>query len=164
MQIGMIGLGRMGANMARRLMKGGHECVVYDRNAETVDALAKDSAVGARSLEEVVEKLNTPRAVWIMLPSGAPTEETVVALSKLLAAGDAIIDGGNSFYKDDVRRSALLEPSGIHYLDVGTSGGIWGLERGYCMLIGGGQTSAAKLNTPFSTLAPGLAENPKTVG
>ena len=164
MQIGMIGLGRMGANMARRLMKGGHECVVYDRNAETVDALAKDSAVGARSLEEVVEKLNTPRAVWIMLPSGAPTEETVVALSKLLAAGDAIIDGGNSFYKDDVRRSALLKPSGIHYLDVGTSGGIWGLERGYCMMIGGDQPSAERLNPIFATLAPGPGDIPKTPG
>ena len=164
MQIGMIGLGRMGANMARRLMKGGHECVVYDRNAETVDALTKEGAVGARSLEEVAKKLGAPRAVWIMLPSGAPTEETVVALSKLLAAGDAIIDGGNSFYKDDVRRSALLKPSGIHYLDVGTSGGIWGLERGYCMMIGGDQSSAERLDPIFATLAPGPGEIPKTVG
>src|SRR5260370_10630118 len=114
MQMGMIGLGRMGANMARRLMKGGHECVVYDRNAETVDALVKEGAVASRSLEEVAKKLGAPRAVWVMLPSGAPTEETVVALSKLLASGDAIIDGGNSFYKDDVRRSALLKPRGIH--------------------------------------------------
>ena len=137
MQIGMIGLGRMGANMARRLMKGGHESVVFDRNAETVEALAKEGATGATSLEEVVEKLRVPRAVWIMLPSGAPTEETVGALSKLLSAGDAIVDGGNSFYKDDVRRSEMLKPSGIHYLDAGTSGGVWGLERGYCMMIGG---------------------------
>jgi 6-phosphogluconate dehydrogenase len=164
MQIGMIGLGRMGANMARRLMKGGHECVVYDRSADAVDALAKEAAVGASSLEEVVEKLNTPRAVWIMLPSGTPTEETVIALSKLLTAGDAIIDGGNSFYKDDVRRSALLKPGGIHYLDVGTSGGIWGLERGYCMMIGGDQSSAERLNPIFATLAPGPGEIPKTVG
>src|SRR5438874_4408669 len=164
MQIGMIGLGRMGANMTRRLMKGGHECVVYDRNAETVDALVKEGAVAARSLEEVAEKLNTPRAVWIMLPSGAPTEETVLAFSKLLAAGDAIIDGGNSFYKDDVRRSALLKPSGIHYLDVGTSGGVWGLERGYCMMIGGDQASAERLDPIFATLAPGPGEIPKTVG
>jgi len=164
MQIGMIGLGRMGANMARRLMKGAHECVVYDRNAEPVDALAKEGATGAHSLEEVAERLSTPRAVWIMLPSGAPTEETVVALSKLLAAGDAIIDGGNSFYKDDVRRSALLKPSGIHYLDVGTSGGIWGFERGYCMMIGGDQSSAERLDPIFATLAPGPGEIPKTVG
>ena len=150
--------------MARRLMKGGHECVVYDRNAETVDALAKEGAVAARSLEEVAEKLSAPRAVWIMLPSGAPTEETVVALSKLLAAGDAIIDGGNSFYKDDVRRSAMLKPSGIQYLDVGTSGGIWGLERGYCMMIGGDQSSAERLDPIFATLAPGPGEIPKTAG
>jgi 6-phosphogluconate dehydrogenase len=164
MQIGMIGLGRMGANMARRLMKGGHECVVYDRHAETVDALAKEGATGASALEELVEKLNAPRAVWIMLPSGAPTEETVVALSKLLAAGDAIIDGGNSFYKDDVRRSATLKPSGIHYLDVGTSGGVWGLERGYCMMIGGVQSAAQRLDPIFATLAPGPGEIPRTPG
>jgi 6-phosphogluconate dehydrogenase len=164
MQIGMIGLGRMGANMARRLMRGGHECVVYDRHAETVDALAKEGATGASSLEDVVKKLKAPRAVWIMLPSGSPTEETVVALSKLLATGDAIIDGGNSFYKDDVRRSAMLKPSGIQYLDVGTSGGIWGLERGYCMMIGGDQTSAQRLDPIFATLAPGPGEIPKTPG
>jgi len=136
MQIGMIGLGRMGSNMARRLANGGHQCVVFDRNRETVDALAKQGPTAAYSLEEVVEKLSPPRAVWIMLPSGAPTEETVLALSKLLQPGDAIIDGGNSFYKDDVRRSAMLKPSGIHYLDAGTSGGIWGLDRCYCLMIG----------------------------
>jgi 6-phosphogluconate dehydrogenase len=164
MQIGMIGLGKMGANMARRLMRGGHECVVYDRHPETVDALAKEGATGASSLEDVVKKLNAPRAVWIMLPSGLPTEETVVALSKLLTAGDAIIDGGNSFYKDDVRRSAMLKPSGIQYLDVGTSGGIWGLERGYCMMIGGDQTAAQRLDPIFATLAPGPGEIPKTPG
>jgi 6-phosphogluconate dehydrogenase len=164
MQIGMIGLGRMGANMARRLMKGGHECVVYDRHAETVDALAKEGATGASALEDVAKKLTAPRAVWIMLPSGAPTEETVVALSKLLAAGDAIIDGGNSFYKDDVRRSAMLKPSGIHYLDVGTSGGVWGLESGYCMMIGGNQSAAQRLDPIFATLAPGPGEIPRTPG
>jgi 6-phosphogluconate dehydrogenase len=164
MQLGMIGLGRMGANMARRLMKGAHQCVVYDRTAETVDALAKEGAIGAHSLEEVAEKLSAPRAVWIMLPSGAPTEETVIALSKLLTEGDAIIDGGNSFYKDDVCRSAMLKPSGIHYLDVGTSGGIWGLERGYCMMIGGDQPSAERLDPIFATLAPGPGEIPKTAG
>jgi 6-phosphogluconate dehydrogenase len=164
MQIGMIGLGRMGANMARRLMKGGHGCVVYDRNAENVDALVKEGATGASSLEDAVKKLNAPRAVWIMLPSGAPTEETVSALSKLLTAGDAIIDGGNSFYKDDVRRSAMLKPSGIHYLDAGTSGGVWGLERGYCMMIGGDQSAAQRLDAIFATLAPGPGEIPKTPG
>jgi 6-phosphogluconate dehydrogenase len=164
MQIGMIGLGRMGANMARRLMKGGHKCVVYDRHAKTVDALAKEGATGASALEDVAEKLKAPRAVWIMLPSGAPTEETVVALSKLLAVGDAIIDGGNSFYKDDVRRSAMLKPSGIHYLDVGTSGGVWGLERGYCMMIGGDQSAAQRLDPIFATLAPGPGEIPRTPG
>jgi 6-phosphogluconate dehydrogenase len=164
MQIGMIGLGRMGANMARRLMKGAHECVVYDRNKETVDSLAEEGATGASSLEEVVAKLNAPRAVWIMLPSGAPTEETVVALSKLLTGGDTIIDGGNSFYKDDVRRSATLKPSGIHYLDAGTSGGVWGLERGYCMMIGGDQSAAQRLDPIFATLAPGPGTIPKTAG
>jgi len=164
MQIGMIGLGRMGANMALRLMNGTHECVVYDRNAENVTALAKEGATGAASLEEVVEKLKAPRAVWIMLPSGAPTEETVVTLSKLLTAGDVIIDGGNSFYKDDVRRSAMLKPSGIHYLDAGTSGGIWGLERGYCMMIGGDQSAAQRLDPIFATLAPGPGDIPKTAG
>src|SRR5213078_656089 len=164
MQIGMIGLGRMGANMARRLMNGEHECVVYDRNAETVETLIKAGAVGARSLEEVVEKLSAPRAIWIMLPSGAPTEETVTALSKLLAAGDAIIDGGNSFYKDDVRRSTMLKPAGIHYLDAGTSGGVWGLERGYCMMIGGDQATVERLDPIFATLAPGPGEIPRTSG
>jgi len=164
MQIGMIGLGRMGANMARRLIKGGHECVVFDRNAETVAALAKEGAIGASALEDVVKELKAPRAVWIMLPSGAPTEETVVALSKLLSAGDAIIDGGNSFYKDDVRRSTMLKPAGIHYLDVGTSGGVWGLERGYCMMIGGDQSAAQRLAPIFATLAPGPGSIPKTAG
>src|SRR4030095_14124086 len=131
MQLGMVGLGRMGANMVRRLIKGAHDCVVYDRHAETIDALAKEGATGASSLDDLVKKLKAPRAVWIMLPSGAPTEETVVALSKLLTAGDAIIDGANSFFKDDVRRSAMLKPSGIQYLDVGTSGGVLGLGPGY---------------------------------
>ena len=160
----MIGLGRMGANMARRLMKGAHECVVYDRNAGNVDTLAKDGATGASSLEDLVKKLKAPRAVWIMLPSGAPTEQTVMALSKLLSAGDAIIDGGNSFYKDDVRRSTMLKPSGIDYLDAGTSGGVWGLERGYCMMIGGDQSAAQRLDPIFATLAPGPGTIPKTPG
>lgn len=162
MQIGMIGLGRMGANMARRLMNGGHECVVYDRNTEIIEALAKVGAAGARSLEELVEKLSAPRAVWIMVPSGAPTEQTVVDLSKLLQRGDAIVDGGNSFYKDDVRRSEMLKPLGIHYIDVGTSGGVWGLERGYCLMIGGDQTLVERLSPIFATLAPGEGDIPKT--
>ena len=164
MQIGMIGLGRMGANMARRLTRGGHQCVVFDRSRQTVDTLAKEGPIGAYSLEEVVQKLSAPRAVWVMLPSGAPTEETVVALSKLLQAGDAIIDGGNSFYKDDVRRCAMLAPTGIKYLDVGTSGGVWGLERGYCLMIGGDKASAERLDPIFATLAPGPGEIPKTPG
>jgi 6-phosphogluconate dehydrogenase len=154
----------MGANMARRLTNGGHHCVVYDRNPETVDNLAKEGPAGAKSLAEVVEKLTPPRAIWIMLPSGAPTEETVLTLSKLLSPGDAIIDGGNSFYKDDVRRAAMLKPAGIHYLDAGTSGGVWGLERGYCMMIGGDQATAERLDPIFATLAPGPGEIPKTAG
>jgi 6-phosphogluconate dehydrogenase len=148
----------------RRLIKGAHDCVVYDRHAETIDALAKEGATGASSLDDLVKKLKAPRAVWIMLPSGAPTEETVVALSKLLTAGDTIIDGGNSFFKDDVRRSAILKPSGIQYLDVGTSGGVWGLERGYCMMIGGDQAAAQRLDPIFATLAPSPGEIPKTTG
>ena len=124
--------------MARRLTKGGHQCVVFDRNRENVNALAKEGPAPAYSLEELVEKLSAPRAVWVMLPSGAPTEETVAALSKPLESGDAIIDGGNSYYVDDIRRAKELASKGIHYVDVGTSGSIWRLERGYCMMIGGG--------------------------
>jgi 6-phosphogluconate dehydrogenase len=164
MKIGMIGLGRMGANMARRLLKDSHECVAYDHNPENVDALAKEGAMAAHSLEEVVQKLSPPRAVWIMLPSGAPTEETVSELSSLLRPNDAIIDGGNSFYKDDVRRHETLKPRGIHYLDVGTSGGVWGLERGYCMMIGGDQSTVERLDPIFKTLAPGPGEIPRTAG
>ena len=164
MQLGMIGLGRMGANMTRRLMKGSHECVVYDQKKENVQALAKEGAIGASSLEDLVQKLSPPRAVWIMLPSGAPVEETVNALATLLSPKDAIIDGGNSFYKDDVRRNQTVKPRGIHYLDVGTSGGVWGLERGYCMMIGGDQETAARLNPIFATLAPGPGNIPKTSG
>lgn len=164
MQIGMIGLGRMGANMSRRLMRGSHECVVYDHKKENVETLVKEGATGAGTLEEVVQKLAPPRAVWIMLPSGAPTEETVKGLGRLLSPNDAIIDGGNSFYKDDVRRHEMLKPTGIHYLDVGTSGGVWGLERGYCMMIGGDQTTVERLDSIFKTFAPGPGEIPKTAG
>jgi 6-phosphogluconate dehydrogenase len=164
MQIGMIGLGRMGANMTRRLMKGSHECVVYDQKKENVQALVAEGATGASSLEELVQKLSPPRAVWIMLPSGVPVEETVNALANLLSPKDAIIDGGNSFYKDDVRRNRTVESRGIHYMDVGTSGGVWGLERGYCMMIGGDQETAERLNPIFATLAPGGGNIPKTAG
>jgi 6-phosphogluconate dehydrogenase len=164
MQIGMIGLGRMGANMTRRMMKGSHECVVYDQKKENVQALVAEGATGASSLEELVQKLSPPRAVWIMLPSGVPVEETVNALANLLSPKDAIIDGGNSFYKDDVRRNRTVESRGIHYMDVGTSGGVWGLERGYCMMIGGDQETAERLNPIFATLAPGGGNIPKTAG
>ena len=160
----MIGLGRMGGNMARRLTKGGHQCVVFDRNRENVNALAKEGPAPAYSLEELVEKLNAPRAVWVMLPSGAPTEETIVALSKLLESGDTIIDGGNSYYVDDIRRTKELASKGIHYVDVGTSGGIWGLERGYCMMIGGERDVIQQLDPIFATLAPGIGSIPRTPG
>ena len=148
MQLGMIGLGRMGANMVRRLMRGGHDCVVFDLNADSVKALAGEGATGAASLDDFVAKLNAPRAVWIMVPAGNPTEQTVLNLAAKLAAGDIIIDGGNSYFKDDVRRSQLLAKKGIDYVDCGTSGGIWGLERGYCMMIGGPAETVKQLD-PF---------------
>ena len=154
----------MGANMTRRLMKGSHQCVVYDQKKESVQALAKEGATGAASLEELVQKLSPPRGIWIMLPSGAPVEETVNALASLLSPKEAIIDGGNSFYKDDVRRNQTVNSRGIHYLDVGTSGGVLGLERGYCMMIGGDQETATRLNPIFATLAPGMGNIPKTAG
>ncbi len=160
----MIGLGRMGGNMARRLTKGGHQCVVFDRNRENVNALAKEGPAPAYSLEELVKKLSAQRALWVMLPSGAPTEETVAALSKLLESGDAIIDGGNSYYVDDIRRAKELASKGIQYVDVGTSGGIWGLERGYCMMIGGERDVIQQLDPIFATLAPGIGSIPRTPG
>ena len=162
MQLGVIGLGRMGGNIVRRLMKDGHDCVVFDRDAKAVDGLAADGATGVKSLEEMVQALKPPRAIWVMLPSGAPTEETVEALGKLMAKGDTIIDGGNSFYKDDIRRAKALEPSGLTYVDVGTSGGVWGLERGYCMMIGGDQKTVDRLDPIFKTLAPGAGSIPLT--
>ncbi len=164
MQLGMIGLGRMGANMVRRLMKSGHQCVVYDRSADTVAGLVKEGAAGASSLEELVSKLDAPRAVWVMVPAGQPTEDSVVELSKLLKSGDAIIDGGNSFYKDDVRRADMLKPAGIAYMDCGTSGGIWGVERGYCLMYGGDPEAAKRLEPIFATLAPGVGEIDATPG
>ncbi len=163
MQIAMIGLGRMGANMVRRLMKNGsHQCVVFDYNPENVEALVKEGATGASSLEDLVGKLEAPKSVWIMVPAGQPTEDSVVALSKLLKPGDAIIDGGNSFYKDDVRRAQALQELGIDYLDCGTSGGIWGVERGYCLMYGGNDAPAKRLEPIFATLAPGIGDIPRT--
>ncbi len=162
MQMGMVGLGKMGANMVRRLMRGGHECIVTDLNPANIAALEKEGAKGAASLAELAKKLNQPRAVWIMVPAGDPTEKTVEQLAQVLEAGDTIIDGGNSYFKDDVRRSKALGPKGIHYVDVGTSGGVWGLERGYCMMIGGPKEAFDRLDPIFKTLAPGVGDIPKT--
>src|ERR1051326_8905310 len=162
MQLGMVGLGRMGANMVRRLLRGGHQCVVSDLNPNNVNELAGEGAAGSSSLDDFVAKLKKPRAAWIMVPTGDPTEQTVNALAQRFEAGDVIIDGGNSYYKDDVRRSTALAPRGIHYIDVGTSGGVWGLDRGYCMMIGGPKEAFDRLNPIFKTLAPGVGDIPKT--
>jgi 6-phosphogluconate dehydrogenase len=164
MQLGMVGLGRMGANMTRRLMRGGHQLVVSDRTLDVVKQLAGEGASGSSSLEDLVGRLKTPRAVWIMVPAGEPTEKTVQQLAELMQAGDAIIDGGNSYFKDDVRRAEQLEGKGIHYIDVGTSGGVWGLDRGYCMMIGGPDEAVQRLDPIFKTLAPGVGEIPRTPG
>ena len=162
MQLGIIGLGRMGGNIARRLMKDGHECVVYDRSAEAVKALAKDGATGANDLNDLASKLQAPRAVWVMLPAGQPTEETVLALGDVLEAGDTVIDGGNTFYKDDIVRAKALKDKGLTYLDVGTSGGVWGLERGYCMMVGGDDEAFERVEPILKTLAPGMGTIPRT--
>jgi 6-phosphogluconate dehydrogenase len=164
MQLGMVGLGRMGANMVRRLMAGGHECVVYDVEPENVARLAGEGASGAGTLEELVRKLVPPRAVWLMVPAGEATEKTVAALGAALEAGDTVIDGGNSFFKDDVRRSRALASAGIRFIDVGTSGGVWGVERGYCLMIGGAREAVARLQPVFETLAPGLGKVERTPG
>jgi len=164
MQLGMVGLGRMGGNMVRRLMRGGHEFVVSDLSAETVASFTKEGAVGSASIADLLSKLKAPRAVWIMVPAGDPTEKTVLALAEKMEKGDTIIDGGNSMFKDDVRRSKMLEPRGIHYMDVGTSGGVWGLDRGYCMMIGGPKVAFDRLNPIFKTLAPGRGDIPRTPG
>jgi 6-phosphogluconate dehydrogenase len=158
MQIGIIGLGRMGGNIARRLIRYGHEVVVFDQNQATVTALAAEGAVPASGLQDLVHKLDTPRAVWVMLPSGDITEGTIYEAGLLLQAGDALIDGGNTFWKDDVRRAAALANRGVHYVDVGTSGGIWGLERGYCMMIGGKKDVVDRLDPIFAALAPGAGD------
>jgi 6-phosphogluconate dehydrogenase len=164
MQLGMIGLGRMGANIVRRLMRAGHACVVYDHDPAPGRALAAEGAVPATSLADLVSKLAAPRALWVMLPAGAPTESTIDALTPLLAKGDAIIDGGNTFWRDDILRGAALAAKGLHYLDVGTSGGVWGLERGYCMMIGGPADEVRRLDPIFSALAPGRGTIPTTPG
>jgi 6-phosphogluconate dehydrogenase len=163
MQLGMIGLGRMGANMVRRLMKGGHSCVVFDVNAANVSALAADGAVGANSMEDFVNKLKPPRAAWLMVPA-AVVDGTLGDLSARLQSGDIVIDGGNSYYIDDIRRAQDLKPRGIHYADVGTSGGVWGLDRGYCMMIGGEPEVIQHLDPIFKTLAPGRGTLPRTAG
>ena len=162
MQIGIIGLGRMGANISRRLMKDGHSPVVYDIDAAARTELGSEGATPAESLEALVGTMTAPRAVWVMLPSGKITEGTIAHLASILSAGDTIIDGGNTYYKDDVRRAAELAKSGIHYVDVGTSGGVWGLTRGYCMMIGGPDEIVRLLDPIFKTLAPGIGDIPRT--
>ncbi len=163
MHLGMIGLGRMGANMVRRLLKGGHQCVVYDRSPDAVKALVADQASGAATLAEFVSKLKQPRAIWLMVPA-AVVDAAIADLLPLLSAGDMLIDGGNSYYVDDIRRAKELSAKKIEYLDVGTSGGVWGLERGYCMMIGGPEDAVTRLDPIFKTLAPGIGEIPRTVG
>jgi 6-phosphogluconate dehydrogenase len=164
MQLGMVGLGRMGANMTRRLMRGKHQLVVSDLSADNVRQLAGEGAIASSSLDDFVSKLKPPRVAWLMVPAGDPTEKTVIALSERLSAGDTIIDGGNSYFKDDVRRSKMLAKKDIHYVDVGTSGGIWGIDRGYCMMIGGPESKVRDLDPIFKTLAPGRGEVARTPG
>jgi 6-phosphogluconate dehydrogenase len=162
MQLGVVGMGRMGANIARRLMRDGHQCVVWDRDAGAVKKVADDGATGAKDLADLVAKLEAPRAVWIMLPAGKPTEDTVAELGDKLAKGDILIDGGNTFYRDDIRRAKALAPKGVTYVDVGTSGGVWGLERGYCMMVGGEKAAVDHIDPVLKTLAPGLGDVPRT--
>src|SRR5271169_1615869 len=163
MQLGMIGLGRMGANMVRRLMKAGHECVVFDMSPASVQALAKEGATGGSSLDDFIAKLKQPRAIWLMVPA-AVVDSTLADLLPHLEAGDTLIDGGNSYYIDDIRRGKELAPKGIHYVDVGTSGGVWGLERGYCMMIGGPDAAVQHLDPIFKTIAPGIGDIARTPG
>jgi 6-phosphogluconate dehydrogenase len=163
MQLAMIGLGRMGANMARRLLKGGHKCVVFDTSPKAIEDLARDKAVGASSLADLARKLEKPRAVWLMVPA-AVVDKTIDAVVPHLESGDILIDGGNSYYVDDIRRASGLASKGINYVDVGTSGGVWGLERGYCMMIGGPETAVRHLDPIFRTLAPGVGDIARTPG
>ncbi len=164
MRLGMVGLGKMGANMTRRLMRGGHELVVTDLSADNVKKISGEGAIASASLDDFVGKLGKPRIAWLMVPAGTPTEQTVDALAQRMQAGDILIDGGNSYFKDDVRRSAKLKQKGIHYVDVGTSGGVWGLERGYCMMIGGPKDVVQQLDPIFKTLAPGRGDIARTPG
>jgi 6-phosphogluconate dehydrogenase len=164
MQIGVIGLGRMGGNITRRLMQHGHQAVVYDHDAKAVAALSSDGATGTGGLDKLVAQLKPPRAVWVMLPAGEITDDTIGELAKLLQAGDVVIDGGNTFWKDDIRRAKMLKARNIYYVDVGTSGGVWGLERGYCMMIGGTKDVVDRLDPIFKALAPGFGNVPRTPG
>lgn len=164
MQLGIIGLGRMGGNIARRLMRNGHEVVAHDRDAAIAQSLVADGATHVDSLVELVQQLEAPRAVWVMLPAGEITEQTISALAELMEAGDTIIDGGNTFYKDDIRRATALKLKGLNYVDVGTSGGVWGLERGYCMMIGAEKAVFEHLEPLFDTLAPGYGDLERTKG
>jgi 6-phosphogluconate dehydrogenase len=164
MQIGMVGLGRMGGNMARRLMRGGHEVVAYATDPAAVKQISSEGATGVSTLDDLVARLTQPRTAWVMVPAGEATEQVVMELAKRMSRGDAIIDGGNSFYKDDVRRKKMVEPQGIHYIDAGTSGGVWGLERGYCLMIGGPRDVVERLDAIFNTLAPGMGSIPRTPG
>jgi 6-phosphogluconate dehydrogenase len=163
-QLGIVGLGRMGANMARRLMKDGHRVVVFDVRPDSVNELTAEGATGATSLEHLVARLDRPRAAWVMVPAGEPTEKTVQALAASMDSGDTIVDGGNSHFKDDVRRARVLRARGIHYVDAGTSGGVWGLERGYCLMIGGEREAVQRLEPIFRALAPGRGDIPRTSG
>jgi len=164
MKLGMVGLGRMGANMARRLMRGGHEVVVTDLSTDNVKRLAAEGAIASSSLDDFVAKLGKPRVAWLMVPAGGPTEQTALAIAQKMQEGDVLIDGGNSYFKDDIRRSQHFKDKGIHYVDVGTSGGVWGLERGYCMMIGGPKDIVQYLDPIFKTLAPGRGNIPRTPG
>ncbi len=164
MQIGMVGLGRMGANMTRRLLRRGHHCVAYNRNPEPTRALASEGATAVFSLDELAARLERPRAAWLMVPAGAATETTVLALAERFEAGDIIVDGGNTYFKDDLRRARALAAKGIHYVDVGTSGGVWGLERGYCLMIGGEREAVERLGPIFEALAPGRGDVPPVAG
>jgi len=164
MRLGMVGLGRMGANMTRRLMRGGHEVVVSDLSAENVKHIAGEGAIASSSLDDFVSKLGKPRVAWLMVPAGGPTEKTAQTLAQKMQAGDILIDGGNSYFKDDVRRAKQFREKGINYVDVGTSGGVWGLERGYCMMIGGPKEAVHQLDPIFKTLAPGRGDIPRTPG
>jgi 6-phosphogluconate dehydrogenase len=163
MQLGMVGLGRMGANMVRRLLNGGHTCTVFDMSPKAVEELAKDGAVGSSSIKDFVSKLQKPRAIWLMIPA-AVVDSTIAEIVPFLEAGDILIDGGNSYYIDDIRRAKELAPKGILYVDVGTSGGVWGLERGYCMMIGGPDAAVQHLDPIFKTIAPGIGDIPRTPG